>query len=236
MKPRAHASPAHADQGHVDRRHALQRHANRGHVLEHFAGLETQMHAARLGMWIFLASEVLLFGALFALYATSRAAHPTAFHAGVRSNTKLLGSLNTGVLLTSSTLVAASVPLLRLGRRKVSGILITGTIALALLFLFIKFTEYRRHFHEGIYPGGAGSFFAIHDERGTSTFWTLYYAMTGLHAVHVSIGALVLGVLLAQLVRGTLDDAAAHRLEIGALYWHLVDVLWIFLWPLFYLA
>lgn len=205
-------------------------------ALEHFSNLETQTHAARLGMWIFLASEILLFGALFALYAASRAAHPVAFHVGVTSNTKLLGSLNTGVLLTSSTLVAASVPLLRRGRRKAAGFLISGTVALALLFLFVKGAEYQRHFHEGIYPGGAGSFFAIHDERGISTFWTLYYAMTGLHAVHVTIGALVLGVLLAQLVRGSLGEPTAHRLEIGALYWHLVDVLWIFLWPLFYLA
>jgi cytochrome c oxidase subunit 3 len=206
---------------------------------EHFESAERQAHAARLGMWIFLASEVLLFGALFALFTTYQVHFPDAFREGVAHNTKLLGSLNTGVLLVSSTLVAAGVHALRSGHEKRSIVLVGGTIFLGLVFLAIKFTEYAKHFDEGIYPGGVGHFFTeheIHGSRGLPEFWTLYYGMTGLHAIHVTIGSAVLGAMVFGMVRGHVTRESAHRLEVSAIYWHLVDVIWIFLWPLFYLA
>ncbi|MDB4935545.1 MAG: Cytochrome c oxidase polypeptide [Labilithrix sp.] len=203
---------------------------------EHFATIEQQAHAARLGMWVFLASEVLLFGAIIALFTSYQVHYPDAFRQGVDHNTKLLGSINTGVLLTSSTAVACSVHALRAGKRRLAGLLVAATIALGAVFLVIKLTEYAKHFHEGIYPGGAGSFFQVHHARGLPEFWTLYFGMTGLHALHVTIGLTVLGVLLSRIMRAELGAASAHRLELGAIYWHLVDVIWIFLWPLLYLA
>jgi cytochrome c oxidase subunit 3 len=203
---------------------------------EHFEDLETQEHAARLGLWVFLASEVLLFGALFALFASYRAQFPAAFHDAVVHNAKLLGTINTGVLLVSSTLIACSVHALRAGRRKGAALLVAGTMTLAFVFLAIKATEYGEHFSAGIFPGGRGAFFAARGLRGFAQFWTLYYGMTGLHAVHVTVGIVVLGSLLAGILRGTLTATNAYRLELGATYWHLVDLVWIFLWPLFYLA
>ncbi len=202
----------------------------------HFENLEQQAHAARLGMWVFLASEVLLFGAAFTLFIAYQVHYPDAFRASIEHNTKVLGTVNTGVLLTSSTLVAAGVHALRAGSRKSASWLVAGTIGLAFVFLVIKAIEYGAHFSEGIYPGGGGHFFVEHPEHGMAEFWTLYYLMTGLHAVHVTIGAIVLGVLLLGIYRGRVNPASSHKLEVGAIYWHLVDVIWIFLWPLFYLA
>jgi cytochrome c oxidase subunit 3 len=203
---------------------------------EHFEDLEKQAHAARLGLWVFLASEVLLFGALFALFAAYRMHFPGEFHVAVAHNAKMLGSINTAVLLTSSTLVACSVHALRLERIKLTALLVASTMALGFAFLVIKILEYARHFREGVYPGGRGGFFTEHGIRGFSEFWTLYFGMTGLHAVHVTVGIVVLGTLLAGVLRGTIAARTIHRLELGAIYWHLVDLVWIFLWPLFYLA
>ncbi len=190
---------------------------------EHFESLAQQAHAARLGMWVFLASEVLLFAALFALYASYRMEFGIGFREAVHENAKILGSVNTGVLLLSSTLVACSVHALRAGKTKLSAWLLVGTMSLGGVFLAIKATEYRRHFHEGIYPGGAGQFFVEHPVRGLPEFWTLYFGMTGLHAVHVIVGISVLGAMLLGVLRGHVNVATAYRLELGAIYWHLVD-------------
>lgn len=204
--------------------------------LEHFEDLEKQAHASRLGMWIFLATEVLLFGGAFALFASYQVHFPEAFTESVHHNAKILGTVNTGVLLISSIFVAGAVHALREGRSKLATGLIAATMTLGLVFLGIKAVEYRRHFAEGIFPGGVGSFFDENHARGFAEFWTLYYGMTALHAIHVTIGIGVLAVLVLGIVRGTLTRLNSHRLDIGAIYWHLVDVIWIFLWPLFYLA
>lgn len=203
---------------------------------DHFESLAQQAHAARLGMWVFLASEVLLFGAAFTVFVAYQVRFPGAFHQAIEHNTKILGTLNTAVLLTSSTLVAGAVHALRGGSRRAAMALVAGTIGLAFVFLGIKFFEYARHFDEGIYPGGVGRFFTEHDSRGIAEFWTLYYGMTALHAIHVTVGAGVLAVLLLGIFHDRITPATAYRLEVGAIYWHLVDVIWIFLWPLFYLA
>jgi cytochrome c oxidase subunit 3 len=198
--------------------------------------MEQQAHAARLGMWVFLASEMLLFAGLFALLSTYRLEHPAAFASGVRHNTKVLGSINTAVLLLSSYLVAMAVHAIRRGRTRATQLLVAGTVLLGAAFLVIKLTEYGLHFREGIYPGGQGAFFATHGEEGLPVFWTLYFGTTGLHAVHVTVGMIVLSVMATGVHTGKITAAAPQRMEIAAIYWHLVDVIWIFLWPLFYLA
>ncbi|HET9933438.1 MAG TPA: cytochrome c oxidase subunit 3 [Polyangiaceae bacterium] len=203
---------------------------------EHFESAPKQAHAARLGMWIFLASELLLFAGLFALYGGYRAHWPAAFREGIRHSTKALGSLNTGILLVSSTFAALSVHATRAGRRSRSLLLLAGTFLLGLLFLGIKLYEYSLHFREGIYPGGSGAFFSAHPDPGLVPFWTLYFATTGLHAIHVSVGLIVLGCTCFALWRGTVGVHRAHPLENAALYWHLIDTIWIFVWPLYYLA
>jgi cytochrome c oxidase subunit 3 len=203
---------------------------------EHFENLDRQAHAARLGMWIFLGSEVLFFAGLFALYAAYRAEHPRGFGLGVAHNTLALGSINTAVLLTSSYTVALAVHALRGGRRNACSAFLGLTLLLGLGFLAVKGAEYMQHFREGIYPGGVGRFFVDHDDPGTKMFFTLYYCMTGLHAIHVIAGMSAVAFMLAQVLRGRVVPAAPHPLVVTAVYWHLVDVIWIFLWPLFYLV
>ncbi len=202
---------------------------------EHFENLEKQAHAARLGMWVFLGSEVLFFSGLFALYSAYRTEHPYGFGIGVEHNTIAWGSVNTAVLLVSSYTIAMGVHMLRRGKSVASALLIATTILLGLTFLAIKTGEYFKHFAEGIYPGGSGHFFEEHGDAGTKMFFTLYYCMTGLHAIHVFAGICVLAFLLWKVHRRDIGEWAPHPLEIGAIYWHLVDLIWIFLWPLFYL-
>jgi cytochrome c oxidase subunit III len=203
---------------------------------EQFENLAQQAHAAKLGMAVFVASEAMLFSGLFTLFLAYQAQFPAAFHLGVHHNTKVLGSINTGVLLLSSTLVAIAVHALRGGRRKLTCLLLSATILLGLCFLGIKLTEYFEHFHDGIYPGGVGSFFIEHTDVGVPEFWTLYFVMTGIHALHVTVGIGLLTYMLIMVIRRRVAPPASHPLDIAAIYWHLVDLVWIFLWPLFYLA
>jgi cytochrome c oxidase subunit 3 len=207
-------------------------------VAEQFESLEQQAHAARLGMWVFLGSEMLLFAGLFALYVVYRVQHPLGFAMATHHNTWALASVNTAILLSSSFSVAMAVHALREGRRAMSVVLVLFTVLCGAAFLAIKLTEYGKHFDEGIYPGGVGRFFTEHagpGDRGMMLFFTLYYAMTGLHAVHIVAGMGVLIFLAWRTHRGRVNATNAHPLELGAAYWHLVDLVWIFLWPLFYL-
>ena len=201
----------------------------------HFEDLPKRAQAAHLGMWVFLGSEILFFAGLFALYIGYRTEHPYGFGLGVEHNTLVYGSVNTGVLLVSSFTVALALLELRRGRVRRCETLLAVTVLLGLCFLGVKTAEYIHHFREGIYPGGAGHFFREHPVPGAMMFFTLYYCMTGLHAVHVFAGMCVLGVLLLGVRAGRVNQAVSHPLALGAIYWHLVDVIWIFLWPLFYL-
>jgi cytochrome c oxidase subunit 3 len=158
----------------------------------HFEDLPKQRHASRFGVWIFLASELLLFAGLFALYFAYRVHFPQIFHEGVGHNARALGTLNTCILLLGSAAAAVGVVELRRDRNTVARILFGLGALLALCFLAIKGVEYAAHFREGILPGGAGRFFAAHPEAGWPIFFTLYFAMTGLHAIHVAIGMVLL--------------------------------------------
>lgn len=202
---------------------------------EHFESLERQAQAARLGMWIFVASEVLFFGALFALYGAYRAVWPEAFHAGVRANALVLGTTNTVLLLGSSFLVALAVERLRRHHDRAAKWLVVGTLVVGIAFLSIKGWEYSRHFEHGIFPGGRGRHFE-QAGPGQAAFFTLYYLLTGLHALHVGVGVGVMAVLARRIHVRTLTSTAPHGLEVGAMYWHLVDIIWLFLWPMFYLT
>ncbi|WP_437519869.1 cytochrome c oxidase subunit 3 family protein [Sorangium sp. So ce726] len=199
-----------------------------------FEDLEKQTHAAHFGMWIFLASEVLLFGGLFGLYAAYRAVFGPEFTAGIEHNNAVIGTANTGILLTSSLLVALSVYAVRLDRPARAGRLLLGAIALGVAFLVLKGVEYAAHFHEGIFPG-AGYRFEELPYAGAKMFFTLYYLTTGLHAIHVTAGLVVLGWLAWGCFRRRYGAGNETHVELGGLYWHLVDVIWIFLWPMLYL-
>ena len=205
------------------------------HLSEQFESLRVQASAARFGMWIFLASELLLFGALFALYGSYRSMYPHDFGEALRHNNIALGTLNTLVLITSSLTVALSVHAMRHARHRASAGYIAATLALAMVFLAVKAFEYAAHFHEGIFPGAAFRFVGL-DTFGSRMFFTLYFLFTGLHGLHVVAGMAVLTWLLVRVMRGSVTPSSHIALELGGLYWHLVDLVWIFLWPLLYLA
>jgi len=198
---------------------------------QHFESNAQRAQAARLGMWVFLGSELLLFAGLFALYGASRAAAPAAFRTAIEHSEKVLGSINTLVLLVSSTSAALAVRAIEHDRRRACLLALGGTLLLAGAFLAIKLTEYRLHFREGIFPGGSA-----HVGHGATLFWTLYFVSTGLHAIHVVVGMGVLALAARGVALGQITSERAYVLENATLYWHLVDLIWIFLWPLYYLA
>jgi cytochrome c oxidase subunit 3 len=201
---------------------------------EHFENRERQEHAAHLGMWLFLTSEVLLFGALFGLYTGYRLEYSAEFAQAVHHNDIVIGTLNTAVLVTSSFSAAWAVHCAGLGsRRGIVGSLLV-TLVLGLVFLAFKSHEYAAHFSEGIFPGAL-----YHSTElpgpGANTFFTLYFFITGLHALHVVGGLSALLVVTILALRGRYSPERHTSLELSVLYWHLVDVIWIFVWPLMYL-
>jgi cytochrome c oxidase subunit III len=201
---------------------------------EQFESLEKQDHAARLAMWVFLASEILLFAVLFALYTAYRAMYPDDFARAASHNNLAIGTINTFVLITSSATVALALWAVRLGRRRLTSGLLIFSIACGVLFLILKGVEYAEHFHEGFYPG-AGYRNTELTGHGAKMFFSVYFLITGLHAFHVIVGLAVLCWLAAGSLRGQFGPSNHVRFELGALYWHLVDIIWIFVWPLLYL-
>ncbi len=188
---------------------------------------------SRIGMWLFLLSEILIFGGLFLLYAVYRAKHPADFHAASLELSRFDGTLNTVVLLTSSlTAVLAIFSLQEMNKPKRTIAFLAATIGLGLVFLVVKAFEWGAKFEHGLYPRATE---LLERPPGQILYFGLYFTMTGLHALHVIIGMCVLGVLLNFVVRGKATQKNSAALENGGLYWHLVDIIWIFLFPLFYL-
>lgn len=218
-----------------DRAHAAEPAHGEVAVAEHFEDLARQHHAVRLGMWVFLSSETLLFAALFALFAAYRAMYPAEFLAASHHNDVVIGTANTAILITSSFSVAWALHSVRHGARRVAGLSLGITVTLGAVFLCLKLVEYVDHFRHGIYPGAHYAFAEL-PSHGANMFFTLYYFLTGLHALHVIGGMTFLALLIRPVVRGKYGEANHVLVENGALYWHLVDLIWIFLWPLLYLV
>jgi cytochrome c oxidase subunit 3 len=206
--------------------------APRVHV--QYDSLERQHATAQLGMWVFLGSESLLFAGLFALYAAYRFAYPAEFHAASAHANLVIGTVNTYILLTSSLTMALAIHATRQGHRRRTVALLAATIALGLGFDVLKVIEYAGHLAEGLAPGAYYAFGAL-PPHGVVLYVTLYYLLTGLHALHVTGGLCVLVWLALRAHRGDFTPRAHIALELGGLYWHLVDLVWIFLWPLLYL-
>ncbi|MDX2093330.1 MAG: cytochrome c oxidase subunit 3 family protein [Kofleriaceae bacterium] len=192
-------------------------------------------HALHLGLWLFLGSETLLFAGLFGLYSAYRASFPLAFRTGIAHGNQLVGGANTAVLLVSSFCVAWAVHALRNDRPRTSKRALVIAIFLGCLFLVFKSIEYAGHLREGLAPGMYYSSLEL-TAPGSQLFFTLYYLMTGLHALHVIAGMAILGWLVVRIHRHKTRADHHTELELGGLYWHLVDVVWIFLWPLLYLT
>lgn len=199
-----------------------------------YAQEATRSGALHLGMWVFLGSETMLFAGLFGLYAGYRGMYPDVFAKAAAHNEEWIGSVNTYILITSSFFVAWAIHLLRLGRRGASLLSLGLVIALGVAFLGLKSLEYYHHLSEGIAPGVYYAFEEL-SAPGAAIFFTLYYFMTGLHALHVIAGLVFLCWLVRGVYRRTVTPERHVVLELGGLYWHLIDIVWIFLWPLLYL-
>ncbi len=249
-------------------------HAHPEFLAHHFDTPDQQFTAAKLGMWVFIATEILMFGGLFCAYAIWRGLDPGVFDEAHHFLNKILGATNTIVLLFSSLTAALAVRSAQVGKRNQTTVYLVVTILCAAVFLVVKYFEYSHKFHLGLLPGHCfghpglsasiqngqevGTCLRIHadsapvmpqwvkavDEEGHTTllspranmFFGLYFVMTGLHGLHVIVGMSLLGWVLYKNIQGKFSPAYFTPVDLGALYWHLVDLVWIYLFPLLYLV
>lgn len=204
-------------------------------LADHFATPEQQVESGKLGMWLFLATEILLFGGLFVAYTIFHFLHPELFYDAHKYLNVELGALNTIVLLFSSLTVVLAIHAAQQNKRRYVIINLALTIACALAFLVVKYFEYSNKFHEGLLPGMYFTNGVLPDPDQTHIFFGIYFLMTGLHGFHVVVGIGILTWLLLRTIKGDFSSQYYMPLELGGLYWHLVDVIWIFLFPLLYL-
>lgn len=188
--------------------------------------------ASKLGMWLFIFTELLLFGGLFITYSVYRFNHSAAFHLAAQELDVLMGTVNTVILLISSMTIAMSTTAIQKKDKRTTLILIGITMILALVFLVNKYFEWSVKIEHGIWPGSP---LLMELGQGDTLFFGLYFFMTGLHAVHIIVGLVILGFVFVYVWKDKLTFDNYQLLENGGLYWHLVDLIWIFLFPLFYL-
>jgi len=216
---------AHVPVGHQTHHPALQ---------HHFDTLEQQQHAATLGMWVFLMTEVLFFGGLFMAYTLYRTWYPDMFVQASSHLNITLGALNTVVLIGSSLTMALGVHAAQLGERRGTAMYLILTMILGSVFLGVKVVEYADKFHHHLVPGPNFEFAAPWTQQA-QLYFSLYFAMTGLHALHMIIGLGIMAVMTVWAWRGKFSAEYYTPIEITGLYWHFVDIVWIFLFPLLYL-
>jgi cytochrome c oxidase subunit III len=199
-----------------------------------YVDLQQQQEAAQLGIYTFLASEVLLFGGLILAYSVYRYGYPADFAAAARETKIVIGTANTAILLTSSFLVAWAVAAARLDAGRLASILLSGAVLLGVVFLLLKGLEYSQEYREHLVPGISFQFSDEH-VRGAVLFFLFYFVATAVHALHVLIGTGVLAVIAHRAARGTYSPRYHAPITVAGLYWHFVDVIWIFLFALIYL-
>ena len=211
----------------------------------HFENLEQQREAGTLGMWVFLVTEIMFFGGMFLAYTLYRTQYPQAFASASNHLSWQLGALNTGVLIFSSFTMALAVYSAQTGKRRNQILCLGLTILLGLTFLAVKAIEYHDKYVDHLipgrlFPGNPFNAAKVHLLPGASPnnvemFYWIYFAMTGMHAIHMIIGVGVLSVIMYFAARGRYGPEYHNPVEISGLYWHFVDIIWIFLFPLLYL-
>jgi cytochrome c oxidase subunit 3 len=205
------------------------------HFAHHFASAEAEFEAAKQGMWVFLVTEVLMFGGLFVAYGLFRGLYPAAFHEAHEMLNVNMGALNTVVLITSSLSMALAVNATQTGKKKRALLLLCVTFFFACCFLVVKFFEYKHKFHDGLLPAGFYTNTELKDPKAP-LFFSLYFMMTGLHGIHVLIGMGVISWLIRRTIRGDFTPEYYTPVELVGFYWHFVDLVWIYLFPLLYLV
>ena len=204
------------------------------HLQHHFIDSDQQFDASKLGMWIFLVTEILFFGGLFAAYIVYRSWYPDLYIQASEELNTFWGAVNTAVLIGSSLTVAMAIRSAQLNQIKGLIYNLYITIGLAGVFMVIKYFEYTHKFHLGIFPGSYYTYDGIAHEKA-NIFFSIYYMMTGLHGVHVLVGIGLMIWLVVKAKKNVFHSGYYTPVEITGLYWHLVDIIWIFLFPLLYL-
>jgi cytochrome c oxidase subunit 3 len=189
--------------------------------------------ASKIGMWLFIFTELLLFGGLFVIYSVYRFLNPEAFHLAAEELNRAIGTINTIILLVSSATIAMATSAIQKNNKRQTLLLMLVTVLLALTFLVNKYFEWGAKFGHGIFPGSEHMIQTM--SKGEILFFGLYFIMTGLHALHIIIGMAFIIFVMVLTARGKIHSERFALLENSGLYWHLVDVIWIFLFPLFYL-
>jgi cytochrome c oxidase subunit III len=200
----------------------------------HYADLRQQHEAAELGMWVFLATEVLFFGGLVLAYLVYRRGYAADFAAAAQRTKIVIGTANTAILLTSSFAVAWAVAAAKVGAGRLAAVLLGAAALLGAGFLGLKAVEYAAEYREHLVPAVNFAFEAEH-VKGAELFYMFYFVATGLHGVHVLIGIVVLAAIATRARRGAYSARYHAPITVAALYWHFVDIVWIFLFALIYL-
>jgi len=208
---------------------------NTHHFAHHFDSAEHEFEASKQGMWVFMVTEVLMVGGLFVAYAIFRGMYHEMFHEAHKMLSVKMGATNTVVLLISSLSMAMSVSAAQRGQKSKSLALLATTFLLGCCFLVVKYFEYSAKFHHGTLPGGFYHNEELKDPKA-GLFFSLYFMMTGVHALHVVIGMSLIGWLMKRTSRGDFGPQFYTPVELVGFYWHFVDLVWIYLFPLLYLV
>jgi cytochrome c oxidase subunit 3 len=200
----------------------------------HFENMEQQRGASSMGMWVFLVTEIMFFGGMFMAYLTYRYEYFVAWQEGSQHMDFWFGTINTGVLICSSLTMVLAVLAIQQGRRRLTSVMLALTICFAAVFLVVKGVEYHGHWVEHQFPGPSFHFAGI-DPRHVEMFFVLYFVMTGFHALHVLVGMGLVSTVLYMNMRGHYSADYHNPIENVGLYWHFVDLVWIYLYPLLYL-
>ena len=208
---------------------------NQPATAHHFDSRGQQISAEKLGMWLFLATEVLMFGGLFVGYLIYRGEYPQVFKAGANFLDWKKGALNTVILIVSSFTMALSIYFAQKNRIKACKAMLLSTLMCGVGFMLVKFLEYSHKFHDGIFPGRFFSYSGEGFVEGLPLYFSFYYLMTGLHASHVFIGLALISWALFKTWKNQIGPQNYTPLEYVGLFWHLVDLIWIYLFPLLYL-
>jgi cytochrome c oxidase subunit III len=233
----AHTPPVHTDPGYAGHSGSVEVHAPHHPKLQHhFDNMAQQAEASTLGMWVFLVTEIMFFGGLFMAYLVYRYQEPMAFQEASYHLSIWLGGINTAVLILSSLTMALAVRAAQTSLPPKTQIFwLVSTMILGSVFLGIKVVEYAGKFADGIVPGPNFNAAMWEYPKGVEMFYSIYFAMTGLHALHMIIGIGIMLVITWMAWRRTFDSTYYTPVEVAGLYWHFVDIVWIFLFPLLYL-
>lgn len=214
--------------------------AHKHHYAHHFKNALHEFMSSKEGIWLFMVTEILMFGGLFVAYFIFHAIYPQMFHIGSSFLDWRLGALNTGVLLFSSWTMAMSINLIQRGKNKQATLALITTVVCGAIFMCVKYIEYTHKFHEGLFPGRYFSHEMTPEMEQVASnigmYFSFYFCMTGLHGIHVFLGMCLILWLAIRNMRGDFDPHYYTAVEGVGIFWHIVDLIWIFLFPLLYLV